>query len=44
MNRLPFGKRQLIQVKLAIFFNDRFCMKCLHDTEMLAHIPWFDKR
>ncbi len=43
MNRLPFGKRHMIQVKLAIFFNDGFRMKCLHDTEILAKNLWFDK-
>ncbi len=32
----------MIQVKLAIFFNDGFRMKDSHDTEMLGHVLWIN--
>lgn len=43
MHRLPFGKRHMVQVKLAILFNQNFCMERLHDEKTLTGIIQFDK-
>jgi hypothetical protein len=34
----------MVQVKLAILFNDRFRMERLHNEKSLTHILRFDKR
>ncbi len=44
MNRLSFGKRQMIQMKLAILLNDNFRMERLHNQNSVSHILRFDKR
>ncbi len=44
MNRLSFGKRHMVQVKLAILFNHNFRMERLHNEKSVPHILRFDKR
>jgi len=44
MHRLSFGKRHMVQVKLAILFNNNFRMERLHNKLTLTGILRFYKR